>query len=342
MHLVAEPKNGEAEDDFRPDAHALFFAPQEFAHVPNVPQAPSPPPTAPVAHFLSQPMESVQSRDGLLSPYCSNGSFFASSHGSTSSASSPVPSSACSTRAVSPYYPMPTPGTENMTNQVFQLNLNPPSPAMRSLQASYSNEHATPVAPVMAPLPPQYVLPSAEEGGSNVPTPRISPSKLGHRRAASKGLSLTIPRNTFNDSGLQSASGLAPGQQESASNPTTPWPQRMVSPLASDGRQCPNRRSGCSTLLSTHLLRHTCSPLPLRRGVSSKSGLATLPTGTRPRLLWNATSSTSSLLPSVPASLSRTLLLEVLRHRSSAAIPRRTALLPRRTSGISAQLSHTL
>ena len=229
MELVAEPKNGEAEDDFRPDAHALFFAPQEFAHVPNKPQVPSPPPSAPAPAYLSQPMESHVSRDGLLSPYCSNGPFFTSSHGSVSSASSPVPSSACSTRAVSPYYPpMPTPGTENMTNQVFQLNLNPPSPAINNIHPSFQNDHATPVAPVMAPLPPQYTIPTIEESGSNVPTPKISPSKLGHRRAASKGLSLSIPPNTFANGKVQSSLGLAPEQQESGSNPTTPWPQMLV------------------------------------------------------------------------------------------------------------------
>lgn len=228
MELVAEPKTGEAEDDFRPDAHALFFAPQEFAHVPNKPQPPTPPLSAPMLQYLSQPMESAMSRDGLLSPYCSNGPFFASSHGSSSSASSPVPSSVCSTRAVSPYYPMPTPGTENMTNQVFQLNLNPPSPAVHGGHPAYESAQATPVAPVMAPVPPQYIV-SDEEGDANVPTPRISPSKLGHRRAASRGLSLHIPPNTFahtNDK-LQPTQQLAP-DHDPASNPTTPWPQMLV------------------------------------------------------------------------------------------------------------------
>lgn len=228
MELVAEPKTGEAEDDFRPDAHALFFAPQEFAHVPNRPQPPTPPPAAPMPQYLSHPMVTDPSRDGLLSPYCSNGSFFASSHGSSSSASSPVPSSACSTRAVSPYYPMPTPGTDNMATQVFQLSLNPPSPAMHEAPVSFENNHPTPMAPVMAPLPPQYVV-SSEESESSTATPRISPSKLGHRRAASKGLSLTIPPNAFaNNEKLQPLQDFAQGQG-SASNPTTPWPQMLVS-----------------------------------------------------------------------------------------------------------------
>ena len=118
-----------------------------------------------------------------------------------------------------------------MTNQVFHLSLDPPSPHV-------FYQGATPTAPTSAgaisgPVPAEYAY--TLEDSSSAPTPKVSPSKLGHRRAASKGLSLHIPPNDFNK--LQPrqpehANGGHQGQlqpQASASNPSTPWPQMLVS-----------------------------------------------------------------------------------------------------------------
>lgn len=306
MSLVAEPKPADCEDDFTPEASALFFAPQEFAHVTAEGATPPTPAstttnTAPAPAPASQPMFPENSlsassatssiKDGLLSPYC-GGSFF-SSH-SSSGASSPAVSPACSnSRSVSPYpYPAgAAPGTHDGEDlppplQVFQLKLAPPSPAVSTpaspmevaptSSASATTptsgstaQDKTPVVPsgAVTARPPVVstdapssisgqVQPTIVTTDANA-TPKSSPSKLGHRRAASRGLSLSIPPiNLFtapsngdaasppgqqNQSEQESSStgenlGAVPGALRPAdngqlsSNPTTPWPQVVHTP----------------------------------------------------------------------------------------------------------------
>lgn len=73
-------------------------------------------------------------------------------------------------------------------------------------------------------------------------TPKASPSKLGHRRVASRGLSLHIPPNNFgqeqqydrlapNAAAQDGLLGTSPMQlMPSQSNPSTPWPQMLHTP----------------------------------------------------------------------------------------------------------------
>ena len=220
MDLVAEPRPGEGEEDFTEDAHQLFFQPQEFAHVTSEALMP---PILPAGYPLLSPAPSSASttRDGLLSPYC-GGSFF--SQASSSGASSPALSTG-STRSVSPYpygLAAPTPSNEDLpiSSQVFQLKLAPPSPAFCG---------PTPLAhATTAPY-------GAIKGDDDTPTPKSSPSKLGHRRAASRGLALTIPPNTFGtiqQTMLQPVPTIeAPGGESGMHpNPSTPWPQVLHTP----------------------------------------------------------------------------------------------------------------
>lgn len=220
MNLVAEPKAGEQEDDFTPEASALFFAPQEFAHVVAEDRAPSPPESAySGGSFLSASLNSSAGRDGLLSPYHGGFSF---SHAPSSGSSSPALSS-CSTRSVSPYaFGTPVHMQQNddlpQAIQTFQLKLAPPSPAVMGMPSHQNNQGA-----VMAPQPP----PASVET-----TPRPPASKLGHRRVASRGLSLHIPPNTFGQH-IVPEQGPIEGQLDMnacSSNPTTPWPQVMHTP----------------------------------------------------------------------------------------------------------------
>lgn len=246
MDLLAEPKAGEIEEDFTPEAHRLFFLPQEFAHV-FVEQPSLPTPCSAVSSSSSTaafPFDKLSPtvklglppRDGLLSPYVGGPLTF----GSVSSApSSPAPSpaySVCSsanaTRAPSPLaMPVMTPSEDLPPKiQSFKIKLAPPSP-------NY---------PVATPL--GYGPISGKDQSDPDATPRSSPSKLGHRRIASRGLTLSIPPNTFTIPQIQVAKqedaddvdqslggpimnnvdpslGLA-----SASQPTTPWVQVVHTP----------------------------------------------------------------------------------------------------------------
>lgn len=240
--LVAEPKAGEAEEDFTPEAHRLFFLPQEFAHVQAEPSPSSrPPPPAPNFGGLAAPAF----RDGLLSPYC-GGSFF--SQTSSSGPSSPA-LSACSGRSLSPYGNMArTPSTESLPQQVYQMKLASPlpSPYPQTLQGEHVIYQHDPVAASTShaynvpslPPPPQITSINVDA------TPKASPSKLGHRRAASRGLSLHIPPNNFGQQQQMQQNRLAPapamqdGQLDQSSmqlyhpqsNPSTPWPQMLHTP----------------------------------------------------------------------------------------------------------------
>lgn len=237
MNLVAEPKAGEVEEDFTPEAHNLFFAPQEFAHVQPEPLMPPVPPS-----FVG--LSPAMQRDGLLSPYC--GSFF--SHASSSGPSSPA-LSASSGRSLSPYHSMAnTPSTEELPQQVYQMHLAPNAAHLVHRPETYSQmEHMQyqqmtphPVenrqsAISVLPPPPQITSINVDA------TPKSSPSKLGHRRAASRGLSLHIPPNTFGQQNRLAAPGqttqgdgrdLMPSShvQVPQSNPSTPWPQMLHTP----------------------------------------------------------------------------------------------------------------
>lgn len=242
--LVAEPKAGEAEEDFTPEAHRLFFLPQEFAHVqPEPHQPPPPPPRAPNFGALAAPAF----HDGLLSPYC-GGSFF--SQTSSSGPSSPA-LSACSGRSLSPYGNMArTPSTESLPQQVYQMKLASPlaSPYPQTVQGEhviYQHEPtaaSTSQAYCVPALPPPPQITSINVDA----TPKASPSKLGHRRAASRGLSLHIPPNNFGQQQQQQqqqqlqqnrlapAAAMQDGQlnesYQAQSNPSTPWPQMLHTP----------------------------------------------------------------------------------------------------------------
>ena len=219
MNLVAEPRPGEGDDDFTVDAHQLFFQPQDFAHVMTEALVP---PILPTSYPLLSPAPSSASttRDGLLSPYCS-GSFF--SHAPSSGASSPALSTG-SARSASPYFyntTAPDSSSEDLpiSSQVFQLKLAPPSPAM-----------CPAVSEATTPAPT-----GAIRGEDNAPTPKNSPSKLGHRRVASRGLALTIPPNTFGATRHNDLQCLpvieAPASEPGAlANPSTPWPQVLHTP----------------------------------------------------------------------------------------------------------------
>jgi len=236
--LVAEPKAGEAEEDFTPEAHRLFFLPQEFAHVQVEALAPLPP--APNFGGLSAP----GFRDGLLSPYC-GGSFF--SQTSSSGPSSPA-LSASSGRSLSPYGNMArTPSTESLPQQVYHMKLASPMESSypqtsqgehviyqheAHMAASTSHGYAVP----SLPPPPQITSINVDA------TPKASPSKLGHRRVASRGLSLHIPPNNFGQQPqfdrLAPSAGVQDGfmggspmhSMPSQSNPSTPWPQMLHTP----------------------------------------------------------------------------------------------------------------
>jgi hypothetical protein len=258
MDLVAEPKPGDAEEDFTPEAHALFFAPQEFAHVQAEPTPTlAPPMQMPNFTGLSPALgqQGLGSRDGLLSPYC-GGSFF--SHVSSSGPSSPA-LSACSGRSLSPYGNMArTPSTDSLPQQVYQLNLASP---MDGPQHHYAMGEHVIYQPAEHFMPQQQQQMHTSYGSTPLPpppqithinvdaTPKATPSKLGHRRAASRGLSLHIPPNTFAQqqqqneqkrlapahsmqvNGQDSSSSLhAIPMQQQHSNPSTPWPQMIHTP----------------------------------------------------------------------------------------------------------------
>lgn len=219
IDLVAEPGPGEIEDDFTPEAHKAFFLPQEYAHVAaEFPKIRKPvknpgdslaPPVPSVSSNLS--VNSVGSQNGLLSPYGENFQFSTSP---SSAASSPM-TSACSTRSVSPLpgSSAATPATEEMpiTSQVFAMNLAPSDSLTDSLglmsamaspvgtQSSPSGSSSSSSSPVVKQDPDVKIeVPSGPIKGEDVnATPKSSPSKLGHRRVASRGLALTIPPNTF-------------------------------------------------------------------------------------------------------------------------------------------------
>jgi hypothetical protein len=249
MDLVAEPKPGEAVDDFTTDEkRTLFFLPQEFAHITPEnapPELPLPysglpgllDPSHPQAWpSLSPAVNNSLSRDGLLSPYC-GGSFNFAAQSSSSGASSPALSAVSgSGRSVSPYpvTSVQTPSNEEfpLSNQVFQMKLAPPSPAIFM---------AMPPAGLDTPVVPTGAI----KGEDTAATPKGRPSKLGHRRVASRGLALTIPPNTFganqqnqqadNQDPFSIPTIEAPAGQEHhqagmASNPTTPWPQMLHTP----------------------------------------------------------------------------------------------------------------
>lgn len=141
-----------------------------------------------------------------------------------------------------------TPSTDSLPQQVYHMKLASPleSPYPQTMQGEhviYQHEptsSSTPHGYAVPSLPPPPQITSINVDA----TPKASPSKLGHRRAASRGLSLHIPPNNFEQQQQMQQNRLAPApamqdgtmdqlpmqSYQGHSNPSTPWPQMLHTP----------------------------------------------------------------------------------------------------------------